>query len=118
MTDQQDTFTQAYITAMFFTDGEELGEASVYDIAEEAMKQIVDDCRKFQVDNALALTEAYEAGMSDNQAGHDFWLTRNGHGAGFWDGDWPEPMAAKLDEASKAFGEANPYLGDDGKIYL
>lgn len=19
---------------------------------------------------------------------HDFWLTRNGHGAGFWDGDW------------------------------
>lgn len=21
-------------------------------------------------------------------AGHDLWLTRNGHGAGFWDGDW------------------------------
>ena len=20
--------------------------------------------------------------------GHDFWLTRNGHGAGFWDGDY------------------------------
>lgn len=24
-----------------------------------------------------------------SQAGHDFWLTQNGHGAGFWDGDWP-----------------------------
>lgn len=23
------------------------------------------------------------------QAGHDFWLTSQGHGAGFWDGDWP-----------------------------
>ena len=22
--------------------------------------------------------------------GHDFWLTRNGHGAGFWDGDWDD----------------------------
>jgi len=34
------------------------------------------------------------------QAGHDFWLTRNGHGAGFWDGDWPETGDA-LTEASK-----------------
>jgi hypothetical protein len=22
-------------------------------------------------------------------AGHDLWLTSQGHGAGFWDGDWP-----------------------------
>ena len=25
---------------------------------------------------------------SESQFGHDFWLTRNGHGAGFWDGEW------------------------------
>ena len=24
-------------------------------------------------------------GMNEEQIGHDFWLTRNGHGAGFWD---------------------------------
>ena len=24
----------------------------------------------------------------DGQIGHDFFLTRNGHGAGFWDGAW------------------------------
>ncbi len=24
-----------------------------------------------------------------SQAGHDFWLTQNGHGAGFWDGYYP-----------------------------
>lgn len=40
------------------------------------------------------------------QAGHDLWLTRNGHGTGFWDrgigyaGD-------KLTEAAKTLGEAN-----------
>ena len=26
-------------------------------------------------------------------AGHDLWLNRNGHGCGFWDGDWREPAA-------------------------
>ena len=26
---------------------------------------------------------------SDEQIGHDFWLTRNGHGTGFWDRDLP-----------------------------
>lgn len=24
-----------------------------------------------------------------SDAGHDFWLTSQGHGSGFWDGDWP-----------------------------
>lgn len=52
-----------------------------------------------------------------DMAGHDFWLTRCGHGAGFWDGDWPEPAATALTEASKAFGEVDLYLGDDGEIY-
>jgi hypothetical protein len=50
-------------------------------------------------------------------AGHAFWLTRNGHGAGFWDGDWPEPHASALDEASKAFGSFDLYVGDDGMIH-
>lgn len=43
------------------------------------------------------------AGMDPAQAGHDFWLTREGHGAGFWDrglgvaGD-------RLSDAAKTFG--------------
>lgn len=55
---------------------------------------------------------AREAAM----AGHDFWLTRCGHGAGFWDGDWPEPAATALTEASKAFRNVDLYVGDDGEI--
>lgn len=51
------------------------------------------------------------------QAGHDFWLTRNGHGAGFNDGDWPEPQASRLTQAAHAMGEVNLYVGDDGRIY-
>ena len=50
------------------------------------------------------------------RAGHDFWLTRNGHGAGFRDGDWPEPFAAKLTEAAKRAGERDLYVSR-GWIY-
>lgn len=55
---------------------------------------------------------------TEEQAGRDFWYTRNGHGCGFWDGDWPEPYATALTDASKAFKSVDVYLGDDGKVYL
>ena len=49
-------------------------------------------------------------------AGHDFWLTRNGHGAGFWDRGLGE-VGDRLSNACKAFGSYDLYIGDDGKIY-
>ncbi len=57
------------------------------------------------------------AARAPEYGGHDFWLTREGHGAGFWDGDWPEPQATNLTKAAKAYGEANLYIGDDKKIH-
>lgn len=57
-----------------------------------------------------------DIGSNSEQAGHDFWLTRNGHGSGFWDGGWPEPAATRLTDAAHAYGEFNLYVGDDGMI--
>jgi len=48
---------------------------------------------------------------------HDFWLTRNGHGAGFWDGDWDDETGKRLTTISKKYVEIDLYVGDDGKIY-
>lgn len=50
------------------------------------------------------------------QAAHDFWLTRNGHGAGFWDGDWPE-HGEELTRICEQYGTCNLIIGDDGKLY-
>jgi hypothetical protein len=54
-------------------------------------------------------------------AGHDLWLTRVGHGAGFWDGDWESDNESGLDgpltKAAKDLGEVWPYIGDDGQVY-
>jgi hypothetical protein len=53
-----------------------------------------------------------------NAVAHDFILTRNHHGAGFWDtGRWLEPWASKLTTLAHSFGELSCYIGDDGAIY-
>jgi len=88
------------------------------DFAPETVKVLVEDCEKFQADNKGLLERAYElTGNSEARAGHDFWLTRNGHGAGFWDGDWGE-FGDELTEAAKKFRNIDLYIGDDGLIYI
>ena len=56
-------------------------------------------------------------------AGHDLWLTRNGHGTGFW--DRPEKYGRELSEKCdnlcgwrKLFSELDIYVGDDNLIYF
>jgi hypothetical protein len=51
------------------------------------------------------------------RAGNDFWLTHNGHGAGFWDGDLPDEIGDALTKASEKYREIDLYVGDDGMIY-
>jgi len=46
---------------------------------------------------------------------NDFWYTRNGHGTGFWDGDYEEGDA--LTKIADSFHEVNTYEGDDGQLY-
>lgn len=96
---------------------------SIEDFAPETLTKIIIDCAKFQEENGALFTEENclkygpDCDGPTERAGHDFWLTRNGHGAGFWDGDWAEPAATTLTNASKAFSEVNLYAGDDGRIY-
>lgn len=49
---------------------------------------------------------------------HDFWLTRNGHGAGFWDGAYPADLGRELTKWAKSFGSQDVYVGEDGLLYL
>ena len=120
-----DKFTQAYIEAAFFSSTDEStpsgGEPldrnySIDDLAPETLIRIEADCARFQADNEIP--EYSKAGYSNEEfAGHDFWLTRNGHGAGFWDGDLPKDVGEKLTAAAHAFGEFYLYVGDDGRIH-
>lgn len=117
-----DAFTQAYITAMFFTEEgpNNLGDAGMPEISTKLMEQITQDCTDFQSQAGDLISSdncSYTGCSSIEYAGHDFWLTRNGHGCGFWSGNWKEPAATKLTNIAELFGEMDVYIGDDGKIY-
>ncbi len=77
---------------------------------------MVADCKRFQEENADDIS-TYPGGQytSEEIAGHDFWLSRNGHGSGFFDGDWPD-AGDRLDKASEAYGEVYLYTSC-GQIY-
>lgn len=124
--DSLDQFTRAYIEAALWSsmddDGAPLDDGrDESDIAQDTLEKMKQDCEKFQAENASLLVDenlvhTHSCGLTA-QAGHDFWLTRCGHGAGFWDGDWEKDAGQKLTEACKAFGNVDLYIGDDGKIY-
>jgi hypothetical protein len=79
----------------------------------EAEKQAREWCNEF-IDTNAADLEA--CGLSADSAGHDFWLTSAGHGAGFWDRGIGE-IGTRLSEASKPYC-ADLHVGDDQKIHL
>lgn len=57
----------------------------------------------------------------DGHIAYDFWLTRNGHGAGFWDGDYDdfeENLGDNMTELCKAFGECHVCVNEDGSLSL
>lgn len=123
-----DVFTEAYIECMLFTDDTSLRSdgsdwrdypLTVRDINQESLSKIREACRDFVTANEHLLLGAIalRTGYAWPQAGHDFWLTRNRHGAGYWDRGLGE-VGAKLTDAAHACGEMYVYRGGDGKIYV
>jgi hypothetical protein len=82
-------------------------------IAPETRKKMRSELTDFVLKNQALLKAS---GLQDTQIGHDFWLTRNGHGAGFWDRGLGA-IGDQLTTACKPYGSVDLYVGDDGKIY-
>lgn len=118
-----DEFTRAYVEAMFWTecnsDNEELQDCTYGDLAPETLASIIEDCADFAATNRALLDRASQVRdhYDDSSAGHDFWLTRNGHGAGFWDRGLGK-IGDELSAMSKPYGSCDLYKGDNGKLYL
>lgn len=117
-----DEFTRAYIEAVYFTDTSEPGQpAADAELSADALACIRRDCERFQRDHAEKLAETYgRDGYTAVCAGHDFWLTRNHHGAGFWGRPElrGEGLDGRLTDAAQAFGEIGAYAGDSGHLEL
>lgn len=117
-----DTFTKAYIVCALWSSMDNSDEQGgdpldanydIDDIAPETLEKMIADCQDFQKAQADLLAQA----GTDEQNGHDFWLNRNGHGAGFWDRGYGE-LGRKLSDACRPYGSCDIYVGDDGKLYI
>jgi hypothetical protein len=113
VSDMLETYTRA---ALFSSNDESSDPLDMHysadDIAPEALATMRADCAKFLAENGA------DVGERVADAGHDFWMTRNRHGVGFWEvPDWEWNAGQRLTSAARTFGEVNLYVGDDGKIY-
>lgn len=116
MNSYQKEFFAQYVETALWSSTDENGEPldSSYgfnDVSPETLEKMKADCLEFLIE-----ADEFLADMDAGQAGHDFWLTRCGHGAGFWDRGLGE-VGEKLTEISKGFGSVDLYVCDDGKVY-
>jgi hypothetical protein len=124
-----DDFTRSYAECALWATNDESDDRggepmdsnyTVDDIAPETLEKMAEDCRRFQAENAADLALYNHPQWSAAElGGHDLWLTRNGHGCGFWDRNdcLPEDAGERLTEAAKKYGEVYLYVGDDGLIF-
>lgn len=113
-----DAFTKGYTEAIFWLLDDELPkDLTVSDLSQDAIDEIVADCRVFQEAHKADLEGAYRTGYDEHRAGVDFWLTRNHHGAGFWDRGLGD-VGARLTTSAHTYGSRDAYQGDDKLLYL
>ena len=135
-TSEPDNFTKHYIIAALWSstdaEGNPLdGKYDLSDFAPEALAQAMEECSRFRAENAPLLQHAYDSSEYRNNeahpdnngdgleamAGHDFWLSRNGHGAGFFDRGNARFWRG-LQSAARDTGMRDIYAGDDDQLYF
>lgn len=84
--------------------------AGIEDIPDATWEEFREDCQAFADANADDLAD-----WDGGQAGHDFWLTRNGHGAGFWDRG-KGAVGDRLADAARVYGTVDLWIDADGKV--
>ncbi len=115
-------FVTSYLETALWSSLNDQGEPldALYDLStdlgEGTVLRAEKDCREF-----LELAKPYLRDDVDLlHVAHDFALTRNRHGSGFWDDEkrYGVSEANKLTELAQSFGECNLYVGDDSKLYI
>lgn len=92
---------------------EELADKTISNFSIKSRKDAIDQIRWF-----VAMTGNSIDHISDNEIGHDLWLTRNGHGSGFFDRGYDDDVEEILSDLCDVLGEVHLEVGDGGEIHL
>jgi len=85
------------------------------DLDAETREQMARDCHEFAEEMSDAIETFVDAyGRDYDYVGHDLWLTRERHGAGFWDrGNSYEPGGNEARDALDSYAKNLGEFGDD-----
>lgn len=130
-----DSMLMGYLAAALFADypedGPDFGSRRRDDdfsdpsaFAPDELVAMLADCERFQelADDHLRVLSELTPGYGPFQLGADFWLSRNGHGAGYFDRpgeyDGPEETWEALQTIAEQFGPLSLELDDAGKVVV
>lgn len=111
-----DKILRSYLeTALWAESGDndmELNRKTIHDFSKTAIQASKNDIDKFI---QLAQQQAPEelSTYTSEMLGHKIWLSRNGHGSGFFDEN-----NDKLQDIARNLKPADIYVGDDERIYI
>jgi len=116
-TEQLETILENYLACALWSsiceDGEPLDDNyGIDDCADHLKVESADDIEAF-CDSPLV--DEYLESNSLEQLGHDFWLTRNRHGAGFWDRGLGE-LGKQLTDLARSYGSVDLYVNGDDMV--
>jgi hypothetical protein len=120
-----DEMTRSYAVCALWSSTDDNGEPlddgrDTSDIAPATYASMREDCAAFAAANLADIRAARYAipgrFYGPGNVGHDYWLTRNGHGAGFWDRGLGN-IGERLSAAARLDGEVNLFVDTDGKVY-
>lgn len=111
---------QGYLTTALWTEEEQLEDEieahgtdyAIHNIDNAVKKQALKDIKTFLKKAQKEAPEELED-YSPSEIGHNIWLSRNGHGAGFFDDN-----NDKLQDIAEKLKGKYLYVGDDGAIYI
>ena len=105
----------AYLEAVDFTesDGPDISDAAI-GFSDELEELASEACAEFM--SMVIAAELDVSAIDPSMMGHDLWLTRNHHGAGFWDRGYG-PLGDELTTLAQSLGGCYAYESDDHYIY-
>lgn len=111
----EDVMIRAYLECALWT--EELDtEYGIADFTSEAITQAIKDCLEFLEEFHDCILYLHQrCKYNQEQAGHDLWLTRNGHGAGFWDRGLHE-SGEKMTSKAEKIGSVELYITEEKEL--
>ena len=126
-----DDFTRAYLEAILFAETDNADDSGgepldrnydLWDFDSDSLEKAIEDCRRFQEENAADLARYDHPQWSAAElGGHDFWLDpQRARGRLLGPDGLPAGRGARSPDGRRrdATGEKTVGVGDDGNLYI